>query len=324
MCFRFMKYLEEKFSCLGHSSSVDDSSGEHSASQEDGSYYSSQLGDSCSEKEDSFRSYSDDEESQGEDVVESTGREGTRSSSYEESSSKISESLSSIANAEALSHTRLPKLNATKQRREQNKKHVTIGKQMGHRQTKTNEKLLQVDDRKKIAKKDATKVRSVKESQIDRKENRRRIKPENRKSTPEIIAKEKKNSKVLPVVNKEDKKIRNIEHQSKKSTVNRSPSKRESAKKKEGGHKSTISSKTENKDESRINKSIGKKPAMILEKNRSQEKRRPNQPIFSKSRQTSTRQRIPSFTSKSIKKRSSANLVAKQRLPTRPGILKKR
>ncbi|KAK4009884.1 hypothetical protein OUZ56_019027 [Daphnia magna] len=95
---KFLNYLEKKLSCLCQTVNDDSSSDEHSERNSDGSRNSSQCDDD-SYKENSFKSYSE-EESSGEDVVESTGRSGTRSSSYEEYSSKNTGSTHTIGNTE--------------------------------------------------------------------------------------------------------------------------------------------------------------------------------------------------------------------------------
>lgn len=96
MCNWFLKYLEKKFACLGQSQNDDDSGDDHSYNDSDHSFNDSDdsrhssEGDENSYPEDSFKSYSE-EESSGEDVVESTGRRGTRSSTYADCSSKITD-----------------------------------------------------------------------------------------------------------------------------------------------------------------------------------------------------------------------------------------
>ena len=102
MCKRFFQYLEKTFSCFGQDVNDDNSTAEGS-DRDDEDHNSSQSENNCSERE-SFKSYSEnDEESAGEDVVESTGRSGTRDSSYEDCYSKAKSSTSnSISNVESL------------------------------------------------------------------------------------------------------------------------------------------------------------------------------------------------------------------------------
>ena len=103
MCNRFLQYLEKKFSCFGQDVN-DDNSAEERRDRDDEDHSSSQSENSSSERE-SFKSYSgdDDEEGTGEDVVESTGRRGTRDSSYEDCYSKaMGSTTNSIKNVGSL------------------------------------------------------------------------------------------------------------------------------------------------------------------------------------------------------------------------------
>lgn len=103
MCNRFLQYLEKKFSCFGQDVNDEYNSTAEGSDQDDEDHNSSLSENDSSERE-SFKSYSDnDEESAAEEVVESTGRSGTRDSSYEDCYSKsIGSTSNSIRNVESL------------------------------------------------------------------------------------------------------------------------------------------------------------------------------------------------------------------------------
>lgn len=96
MCSRFIRFLEETFTCFSRTDGDDEATSEDQSAREE----SRRSSRASSDKEETFQSYSDEEDTdEGEDVVESTGRRSSRSSSYEDSSSIAMGSISSIPNA---------------------------------------------------------------------------------------------------------------------------------------------------------------------------------------------------------------------------------
>ena len=351
MCTRFLHYLEKKLSCFRQETDGDDCSEERSTRDEDCRNSSEADQGSDQENSSSFQSYSD-EDSPGEDVVESTGRRETRTSSYEDCYSKTMGSTSTVGNDKGLQHSEdSSKTNSPEQRKQ---KPVTISqraikqkkdpsqvasnerKRTHHKEHNAQEASRNSDTKFSSKEKKRSKIwNSAKQLAVSKKKEGKKSDVE-LKETGErkILTRKIEREKMLP---KNDFKRTHSFKQNMKSKdklerekkIKKPVEKKNASEVMQGGKNlatngnvSKISKGNERTTKVEQHKNSTKSEEAVQKKPAGKDSNR--KPVtFSKRTKTIPSRNVPTFRAKSIAKRSSVKSMRNEGLSRRAGILKK-